>query len=50
MSKETGVGLWKTHKLVKCVVCKKLMGYHTYSEFASCVECTLKGYGKSTDE
>lgn len=41
--KENGVGNWRNHLLIKCVDCKKPMGYHKLSTAKQCVDCEIKG-------
>jgi len=36
------IGNWKTHILVKCAICLKLMGYHKESTTAVCNTCRDK--------
>ena len=33
------IGNWRSHLLIKCAVCSKLMGWHIPSTTATCVDC-----------
>lgn len=44
------VGNWKTHKLVRCCSCDKLMGYHKDSKTAKCNSCERKERNKANKE
>ncbi len=33
------IGNWRSHLLIKCAVCSKLMGHHKPSTTATCVDC-----------
>jgi hypothetical protein len=33
---------WRTHQLVECVKCKRLMGYHIAASNTVCVSCEIK--------
>lgn len=35
-------GNWRTHQLVKCVKCKRLMGYHIVASNVVCMCCEIK--------
>jgi len=39
-------GNWRNHLLIKCVNCKKPMGYHKFSTNKQCLECEIKARNK----
>jgi len=36
------VGNWRSHLLIKCAVCSKLMGHYKPSTTATCVDCEIQ--------
>ena len=36
------IGNWRSHILIKCAVCSKLMGHHKPSTTATCVDCEIQ--------
>jgi len=40
------VGNWRSHLLIKCAVCSKLMGHYKPSTIATCVDCEIQAQMK----
>ena len=40
------IGNWRSHLLIKCAVCSKLMSWHIPSITAVCVDCEIQEHMK----
>ena len=40
------VGNWRSHLLIKCAVCSKLMGHYKPATTVSCVDCEIQAQMK----